>query len=80
LQGLDGLTLDRTRDFTIQYEEDLAQENLRNGDIAGDDDEQEMGGEENDSRELRYGDHRHMEQTKKKDMNKKEDREGKSRG
>ncbi|KAF9281841.1 hypothetical protein BGZ88_011357 [Linnemannia elongata] len=68
LQALDGLSLDRTRDFTIQYKEDPAEESLRNGDIGGDgDDESERGDEEDkESREVKH--HR-------KDRGEKKDRD-----
>ncbi|KAG0297083.1 hypothetical protein BGZ96_007784 [Linnemannia gamsii] len=75
LQAPDGLSLDRTRDFTIQYEEDPAEERLRNGDGSGDNNEDEEDEEENDDMESREGDHHHKEKTKKKlTKNKKEDK------
>ena len=54
LQALDGLSLDRTRGFTIQYEEDPAEKRLENGDIGGDGDDEGEGVDEddNESREI----------------------------
>ncbi|KAF9142178.1 hypothetical protein BGX30_003231 [Mortierella sp. GBA39] len=56
LQALDGLSLDLTRDFTIQYEEDPADERLRNGDIGsdGDDEGETVDEDDNKSREANH--------------------------
>ncbi|KAF9125311.1 hypothetical protein BGW39_007502 [Mortierella sp. 14UC] len=47
---LDGLSLDRTRDFTIQYE-DPAEERLWNGDVGNDDEASEAQGEKEEDNE-----------------------------
>lgn len=70
LQALDGLSLDRTRDFTIQYEEDPAEERLRNGDIGGDGDDEDEGVDEDDS-ESREVNHHRKDYSEKKDQHSK---------
>ncbi|KAF9925481.1 hypothetical protein FBU30_004733 [Linnemannia zychae] len=82
LQAPDGLSLDRTKDFTIQHEEDPAEKMLRDGGVdSGDDDSEEEDEEDEDeSRGKSKANRRQKEHNKKKNrIRKNKDRKHKSK-